>query len=72
MNHDARLVPEMHRISEETQATNIGDRQQTQSHIFTYESPWKAYALDYSWRLDRPVRFALGSFLEEKSNKVFI
>jgi len=61
---------EMPRPSEETQETNMGERQQAQCHIFTYESPWKTYALGYSWRSDQPFRFALGSFLEGKMNKV--
>lgn len=60
----------MHRPSEETQETNMGERQQAQCHIFTYDSPWKTYALGYSWRSDQPFRFALGSFLEGKANKV--
>jgi len=55
---------------EETQETNLGDQQQAQCRILTYESPWKVYASGYSWRSDRVFRFALGSFLEEKSNKV--
>ncbi len=45
-------------------------QQQPQCHIFTYESPWKVYALGYSWRQDQPFRFGLGSFLEDKTNKV--
>ena len=65
-----RSTTEMHRPSEETQETNMGERQQAQCHIFTYESPWKTYALGYSWRLDQPFRFASGSFLEGKMNKV--
>ena len=64
-----RAPAEPHRPSEETQETNIGDRQQ-QCHIFTYASPWKIYALGYSWRQDHPYRFGLGSFLEDKTNKV--
>jgi hypothetical protein len=48
----------------------MGERQQAQCHIFTYESSWKTYALGYSWRSDQPFRFALGSFLEGKTNKV--
>jgi len=43
---------------------------QSQCHIFTYESPWRIYALGYSWRSDKPFRFGLGSFLEDKTNKV--
>lgn len=57
---------------EETQETNQGDRQQAQCRILNYESPWKIYASSYSWRQDRNSRFALGSFLEDKSNKVFL
>jgi len=61
---------EPHRQSEETQETNLGEKQQAQCHIFTYASPWKNYALGYSWRPDQPFRFGLGSFLEDKTNKV--
>lgn len=66
----SRAPPEAHRLSEETQETNMLERQQAQCRIFTYESPWKTYALGYSWRPDQPFRFALGSFLEGKENKV--
>ncbi len=66
----ARPPADTHRPSEETQETNLGDKQQAQCHIFTYESPWKSYALGYSWRPDQPFRFGLGSFLEDKTNKV--
>jgi len=41
-----------------------------QCHIYTYESPWRCYAMGYSWRQDFPYRFALGSFIEDKTNKV--
>lgn len=44
---------------------------QAQCHIYTYESPWRCYAMGYSWRLDYPFRFALGSFIEDKTNKVW-
>lgn len=43
---------------------------QAQCHIYTYESPWRCYAMGYSWRPDYPFRFALGSFIEDKTNKV--
>lgn len=45
-------------------------RQQTQCHIYNYESQSRCYAMGYSWRADMPFRFALGSFIEEKVNKV--
>lgn len=61
---------ELRRPVEETQETNLGDRQQAQCRILTYESMWKVYASGYSWRPDKICRFALGSFLEEKKNKV--
>ena len=44
---------------------------QVQCHIFTYESPWKTYAVGYSWRQDKPYRFGISSYIEEKMNKVF-
>ncbi len=66
-----RSAMEPRRPGEETQETNAGAcGQQPQCHIFTYESPWKIYALGYSWRPDHPYRFGLGSFLEDKVNKV--
>ena len=78
-NHDGGNVNmggDPHRTSDGTQETNIGERvqpseQPAQCHIFTYESPWKVYALGYSWRQDQPFRFGLGSFLDDKTNKVF-
>jgi WD repeat-containing protein 68 len=78
VNHvveDGQAPSDHNRESDESQETNIGDRPQPSEqpppcHIFTYESPWKIYALGYSWRQDQPFRFALGSFLDEKANKV--
>jgi hypothetical protein len=62
---------EQQRQSEILQDPNMGEGQpQAQCHIYTYESKRKIYALGYSWRPDQPFRFGLGSFLEEKTNKV--
>ena len=67
-----RPMAEPHRPSEETQENGMDNKQQPQCHIFTYESHWKSYALGYSWRMDKPFRFALGTFVEDKTNKVHL
>jgi hypothetical protein len=41
-----------------------------QGQVYTYESPWKTYALAYSWRLDHLLRFGIGSFIDDQTNKV--
>eukprot|EP00698_Gefionella_okellyi_P005826 TRINITY_DN15264_c0_g1_i1.p1 TRINITY_DN15264_c0_g1~~TRINITY_DN15264_c0_g1_i1.p1 ORF type:complete len:327 (+),score=40.85 TRINITY_DN15264_c0_g1_i1:40-1020(+) len=40
--------------------------------IYTYEAPWTIYGSAWSARGDKPFRLALGSFIEEYSNKVEI
>mmetsp|Transcript_24982 Transcript_24982/g.41155 ORF Transcript_24982/g.41155 Transcript_24982/m.41155 type:complete len:330 (+) Transcript_24982:222-1211(+) len=40
--------------------------------IYTYEAPWPIYGMNWSVRADRRFRLALGSFIEEYSNKVEI
>jgi len=38
--------------------------------IYTYEAPWPIYGMNWSSRLDRPYRLAIGSFLEDYTNRV--
>ena len=38
--------------------------------IYTYEAPWLIYAMNWSVRDSGRFRLALGSFIEEYSNKV--
>jgi len=38
--------------------------------IYTYEAPWTIYGLNWSVRPDKPFRLAIGSFMEEYTNKV--
>lgn len=47
----------------------IGDKR---AEIYTYEAPWLVYGMNWSVRKDKPFRLALGSFLEEYSNRVEI
>eukprot|EP00740_Mantoniella_antarctica_P025077 CAMPEP_0198686210 /NCGR_PEP_ID=MMETSP1468-20131203/14617_1 /TAXON_ID=1461545 /ORGANISM="Mantoniella sp, Strain CCMP1436" /LENGTH=209 /DNA_ID=CAMNT_0044432175 /DNA_START=321 /DNA_END=951 /DNA_ORIENTATION=+ len=42
------------------------------AEIYTYEAPWLIYAVNWSVRADKPFRLAIGSFVEEYSNKVEI
>ena len=45
-------------------------QQQQQQEIFTYDAPWPVFASAWSTRPDRPFRLAVGSFIEEYSNRV--
>ena len=38
--------------------------------IYKYEAPWTVYGMNWSVRPDKRFRLALGSFVEEYSNKV--
>ncbi len=40
--------------------------------IYTYQAPWLIFAMNWSVRADRRFRLALGSFLEDYTNKVEI
>jgi DDB1- and CUL4-associated factor 7 len=44
----------------------------TSTEILQYDAPWPLYGLGWSSRTDRPPRIAIGSFVEEYSNKVEI
>lgn len=38
--------------------------------IYKYTAPWSVYAMNWSLRPDKKFRLALGSFIEDYSNKV--
>ena len=38
--------------------------------IYKYNAPWTVYGMNWSVRPDKKFRLALGSFIEEYSNKV--
>lgn len=40
--------------------------------IYTYEAPWLIYSMNWSVRADRKFRLAIGSFVEDFSNKIQI
>ena len=40
--------------------------------IYTYQAPWLIYGMNWSVRTDKRFRLALGSFLEDYTNKVEI
>ncbi|KAL9159352.1 hypothetical protein ABFS82_08G127900 [Erythranthe guttata] len=46
--------------------------QQRRTEIFTYESPWDIYAMNWSVRSDKKYRLAVASLLEQYSNRVQI
>ncbi|CDW52031.1 DDB1 and CUL4 associated factor 7 [Trichuris trichiura] len=43
---------------------------QKRKEVYRYESPWNLYAMNWSIRPDQKFRIAVGSFIEEYSNKV--
>jgi hypothetical protein len=45
-------------------------QQAIRKQIYTYEAPWLIYAMNWSVRDTGRFRLALGSFIEEYSNKV--
>ena len=46
------------------------DSDKQQSEIYTYKAPWPMYAMNWSYKSSRPFRLAVGSFVEEYTNKV--
>lgn len=52
----------------------IGSNQQQtmgkRKEIYKYDAPWNVYAMNWSTRIDKKFRLALGSFIEEYNNKV--
>lgn len=43
---------------------------QKRKEIYKYEAPWEVYSMNWSVRRDKKFRLALGSFIEEYTNKV--
>ena len=39
--------------------------------IYRYSAPWQLYGMNWSVRPDRRFRIAVGSFIEDYSNKVY-
>lgn len=56
--------------SVEYKQDSIGGGEESQEQVYTYESPWRTYALAYSWRCDNPLRYCMGSCLGDQINKV--
>lgn len=46
--------------------------QQEKKQIYTYESDFNLYAINFSNRPERDLRMSLGSFIEDTQNKVEI
>ena len=44
--------------------------QPKRKEIYKYNAPWTVYGMSWSVRPDKRFRLALGSFIEEYSNKV--
>lgn len=42
----------------------------SEKEIYTYQAPWPIFATNWSWRPDQKFRLALGSFLEDYTNKI--
>ena len=40
--------------------------------IYTYQAPWLIYSMNWSVRVDQKFRLAVGSFLEDYTNKIEI
>lgn len=49
---------------------DLGDSRKKE--IYTYQAPWLIYGMNWSVRPDKPFRLAIGSFLEDYTNKVEI
>lgn len=50
----------------------MGEVKDKKKEIYTYEAPWPIYGMNWSSRQDKPYRLALGSFLEDYTNRVSI
>lgn len=48
----------------------MGDHKDKRKEIYTYEAPWPIYGMNWSSRMDKPYRLAMGSFLEDYTNRV--
>lgn len=45
---------------------------QYKRELYTYDAPWPIYAMNWSQRVDKPFRLAIGSFVEDVTNKIRI
>ena len=43
-----------------------------ESQVFSYTAPWLIYSLGFSCKPNNLYKIAVGSFLEEKENQVFL
>ncbi|XP_031496098.1 WD repeat-containing protein LWD2-like [Nymphaea colorata] len=50
----------------------LGSENQKNPSVYNYEAPWQIYGLAWSARSDKRFRLAVGSFIEEPSNRVQI
>jgi len=48
----------------------MGETKEKKNEIYTYEAPWPIYGMNWSSRMDHPYRLAIGSFLEDYTNRV--
>ena len=46
-------------------------RSDYKKEIYKYVAPWPVYAMNWSVRQDKRFRIAIGSFIEDYSNKVW-
>jgi WD repeat-containing protein 68 len=68
VNKDLPLL--MMKNTTSTQNSQLKDDNKKRKEIYTYEAPWMIYGMGWSVRRDKPYRLAIGSFIEEYSNKV--
>lgn len=45
-------------------------REGKKKEIYKYVAPWTVFAMNWSMRLDKRWRLAIGSFIEDYTNKV--
>jgi len=56
----------------QTWLPTMGDEVTNKKEIYTHEAPWTVYGLSWSQHPGHPYRLALGSFLDDYTNKVNI
>jgi hypothetical protein len=57
---------------EQSQQHNFDLQTPEKKQIYTYESDWTLYAINFSNKPERDFRLSLGSFIEDTQNKVEI
>lgn len=70
--HSPRSAPEAARLAGSTQPAMAVIPEAQKKEIYTYQAPWLIYGMNWSVRSDKRFRLALGSFLEDYTNKVEI